>query len=85
MTKQEKVQAIEDLTAQLAVNQNIYLTDVSDLDALTTSNLRRACFKAGVKLTVVKNTLLTKAMEASDKDFGDLTGVLKGNTAMMFS
>jgi large subunit ribosomal protein L10 len=85
MTKQEKVQAIEDLTAQLAENQNIYLTDVSDLDALTTSNLRRACFKAGVKLTVVKNTLLTKAMGASDKDFGDLTGVLKGNTAMMFS
>tara|TARA_Y100001935_G_C17230378_1_gene470077 strand:- start:40 stop:561 length:522 start_codon:yes stop_codon:yes gene_type:complete len=85
MTKQEKVQAIEDLTAQLAENQNIYLTDVSDLDALTTSNLRRACFKAGVKLTVVKNTLLAKAMEASDKDFGDLTGVLKGNTAMMFA
>ena len=85
MTKQEKVQAIEDLTAKLAENQNIYLTDVSDLDALTTSSLRRACFKAGVKLTVVKNTLLAKAMEASDKDFGDLTGVLKGNTAMMFS
>ena len=85
MTKQEKVKAIEDLKAQLAENQNIYLTDVSDLDALTTSNLRRACFKAGVKLTVVKNTLLAKAMEASDKDFGDLTGVLKGNTAMMFS
>ena len=85
MTKKEKIQAIEDLTSQLAENQNIYLTDVSDLDALTTSSLRRACFKAGVKLTVVKNTLLAKAMEASDKDFGDLTGVLKGNTAMMFS
>jgi large subunit ribosomal protein L10 len=85
MTKQEKVKAIEDLTAQLAENQNIYLTDVSDLDALTTSNLRRACFKAGIKLTVVKNTLLAKAMEASEKDFGDLTGVLKGNTAMMLS
>ena len=65
MTKQEKVKAIENLTAQLAENQNIYLTDVSDLDAFTTSNLRRACFKAGVKLTVVKNTLLAKAMEAS--------------------
>jgi large subunit ribosomal protein L10 len=47
--------------------------------------LRRACFKAGIELTVVKNTLLAKAMEASDKNFGDLTDVLKGNTAMMFS
>ena len=85
MNKEDKIQAIDDLTEKLAENQNIYLTDVSDLDASTTSNLRRACFKAGVKLTVVKNTLLAKAMEASDKEFGDLTGVLKGNTAMMFS
>ncbi len=51
----------------------------------TTSNLRRACFKANVKLAVVKNTLLEKAMEASDKDFGDLPSVLKGNTSVMYS
>ena len=85
MTREEKAQAIENLTAQLGDSTNIYLTDVSGLDAAKTSNLRRACFKAGIELTVVKNTLLAKAMEASDKDFGDLTGVLKGNTAMMFS
>jgi large subunit ribosomal protein L10 len=47
--------------------------------------LRRACFKANIKLEVVKNTLLSKAMEASDKDFEDLSLVLVGNTAMMFS
>jgi large subunit ribosomal protein L10 len=85
MTREQKAQAIENLTAQLGDSTNIYLTDVSGLDAAKTSNLRRACFKAGIELTVVKNTLLAKAMEASDKDFGDLTGVLKGNTAMMFS
>ena len=85
MTREEKAQAIENLAAQLGDSTNIYLTDVSGLDAAKTSNLRRACFKAGIELTVVKNTLLAKAMEASDKDFGDLTGVLKGNTAMMFS
>ena len=78
-------QAIENLTAQLGDSTNIYLTDVSGLDATKTSNLRRACFKAGIELTVVKTTLWAKAMEASEKDFGDLTGVLKGNTAMMFS
>ena len=62
MTKQEKMQAIEELTAQLAENQNIYLTDVSDLDALTTSSLRRACFKAGVKpVSYTHLTLPTKA------------------------
>jgi large subunit ribosomal protein L10 len=85
MTREEKAKAIEVLTTQLAENSNIYLADISGLDALTTSNLRRACFKAGIKLTVVKNTLLAKAMETSDRDFGDLKTILKGNTSLMFS
>jgi large subunit ribosomal protein L10 len=55
------------------------------LDADTTSNLRRACFKANIRLSVVKNTLLAKAMEASEKDFGELPEILKGNTSLMFS
>ena len=85
MTREEKATVIEDLTAQLAENANIYLADISGLDAVATSNLRRACFKANIKLAVVKNTLLAKAMEASLKEFGELPGVLKGNTSMMFS
>ena len=85
MTREEKSQVIETLTAQLADNANIYLADISGLDAGNTSNLRRACFKAGVQLAVVKNTLLKKAMESSEKDFGELTGILKGNTSLMFS
>ena len=83
MTREEKSQVIQDLTAKLADTSTIYLADISGLDATTTSNLRRACFKANVQLSVVKNTLLAKAMEASDKDFGDLTSVLKGNTSML--
>ncbi len=83
MTREEKSLVIEQLTAQLADNTTIYLADISGLDATATSNLRRACFKAGVKLNVVKNTLLAKAMESSDKDFGDLSSVLKGNTSLM--
>ncbi|MDX1271745.1 50S ribosomal protein L10 [Bizionia paragorgiae] len=85
MTREEKSQVIEELTAQLAENANIYLADISGLNAANTSNLRRACFKANVKLAVVKNTLLEKAMEASDRDFGDLPSTLKGNTSVMYS
>ena len=85
MTREEKSQVIQDLTQTLADNNNIYLADISGLNAETTSNLRRACFKAGVKLSVVKNTLLAKAMEASDKDFGELPSVLKGNTSLMLA
>jgi large subunit ribosomal protein L10 len=85
MTREEKSQVIEELTAQLASNTNIYLADISGLNAGSTSDLRRACFKANVKLAVVKNTLLEKAMEASEKDFGDLPSILKGNTSVMYS
>ena len=85
MTREEKSQVIEDLTGKLTENNVIYLADISGLNASDTSNLRRACFKANVKLAVVKNTLLAKAMESSDKDFGELPAVLKGNTSMMFS
>ncbi len=85
MTREEKSKVIENLTAELSENPIIYLTDISSLNANSTSNLRRACFKAGVKLEVVKNTLLAKAMESSDKDFGDLSQTLVGNTSIMFS
>lgn len=85
MTREEKSTVIKDLTAQLANSTTIYLADISGLNAQATSDLRRACFKANIKLAVVKNTLLYKAMEASDKDFGDLPSTLKGNTSIMLS
>ncbi len=85
MTREEKATVIQDLTAQLAEAPVIYLADISGLNATATSDLRRACFKANIKLAVVKNTLLAKAMEASDKEFGELPEVLKGNTSLMIS
>ena len=85
MTREEKSQVIEVLTAQLTEGNIIYLADISGLNALDTSNLRRACFKANVKLAVVKNSLLEKAMEKSDKEFGELPETLKGNTSLMIA
>uniref|UniRef100_UPI00404B9D23 50S ribosomal protein L10 n=1 Tax=Flavobacterium sp. TaxID=239 RepID=UPI00404B9D23 len=85
MTREEKSIAIEDLTARLAGVNVVYLADISGLNAETTSNLRRACFKANIKLEVVKNTLLEKAMAASTSNFGELPSILKGNTSMFLS
>ena len=85
MTREEKSRVIEDLAGKLTDNNIIYLADISGLNAMQTSNLRRACFKANVNLAVVKNTLLAKAMEKADKDFGDLPETLKGNTSLMIS
>ena len=85
MTREEKSQVIGTLTAELSEAKTLYLTDTAGLNAKDTTALRRACFKAGIRLSVVKNTLLSKAMDASDKEFGDLKEVLKGNTSLMFS
>ena len=85
MTREEKSIAIEDLTAQLAGTNIVYVADISGLNAETTSSLRRACFKAGIKLEVVKNTLLVKAMEASENNYGELPETLKGNTSIFFA
>ncbi|KOS07901.1 50S ribosomal protein L10 [Flavobacterium akiainvivens] len=85
MTKEQKSKVIEDLTAQLAASNVVYIADISGLNAETTSNLRRACFKEGIKLEVVKNTLLEKAMENVENNYSDLPSILKGNTAILIA
>ena len=85
MTREEKTNMINSIKSELDSNPNIYLTDCSGLNADSNSKLRRACFKSNIKMSVVKNTLLEKAMDEVEKDFGDLKSVLKGNTALMYS
>ncbi len=85
MKKEEKGQLIDLLAKELQDNSIFYLTDISGLNAEQTSILRRMCFSKGVKLSVVKNTLLKKAMVKVEKDFDELYDVLKGNTALMLT
>lgn len=85
MRKEEKKELIDTLTQQLTENNNFYITDISYLNAEDTSMLRRLSFKNGIRLVMVKNTLLKKAMENVDKDFSELYSTLVGNTAIMFS
>ena len=84
MTKQDKASMIAELQGVLDSSKIIYLADIEGLDAVNSTELRRACFKSNVTLRVVKNTLLKKAMEnVEDKNFEELYGSLKGNTALM--
>ena len=71
MNKEQKIQIVNNLTNSLTESKNIYFTEVSGLDAGQTSKLRRMCFDKNVNLSVVKNTLLRKAMDACEKDFSD--------------
>ena len=86
MKKEEKQLMIDDLSKSLDENNIIYITDISSLDASATSALRRQCFAKNIKLSVVKNTLLKKAMEnVQGKDFKELYDILPGPTAIMLS
>jgi large subunit ribosomal protein L10 len=85
MKKEEKNQVVEALADQLNTNNHFYIADISELNAEDTSALRRLCFKREVTLTVVKNTLLKRAMEKTDKDLEELYDILKGPTSIMFA
>jgi len=85
MKKEVKDTIIVELGEKLKQYPHFYLVDISGLNAKDTSDLRRKCFKNEIKLTVVKNTLLKKAFEASEIDFEPLYCALKGNTAVMFT
>jgi len=85
MKKEVKDTIIVELGEKLKEYPHFYLVDVTGLNAEATSNLRRKCFKSEIKMVVVKNKLLHKALEASDVDFEPMYGSLKGNTAVMFT
>lgn len=84
MKKEAKDTIIVELGQKLKEYPHFYLVDVTGMNAEATSNLRRKCFKQQIKMVVVKNTLLHKALEASEIDFSELYGALKGNTAVLF-
>ena len=83
MKKENKVKVIAQLGEVLKEYPHFYLVDVTAMDAAATNAMRAKCFKAGVKLLVVKNTLLNKAFEASEVDFSPLYPCLKGTTALL--
>ena len=85
MRKEDKALIIGQLGEQLKEYVHFYLVDVTGMNAAATSDLRRKCFGAGIKMVVVKNTLLEKAFDASEVDFSPLYGSLKGTTAVFFT
>lgn len=83
MRKEEKAVIIANITETLKEYSCFYLVETNGLDAEKTSALRRACSKADVKMVVVKNTLLHKALESLEGDYSELYGSLKGSTTLM--
>ncbi len=85
MRKEDKKAIIAQLGTYLQDYPHFYLVDVEGMNSEYTSSIRRKCFQQEIKMVVMKNTLLHKALEASEVDFSALYGVLKGTTAVMFT
>ncbi len=86
MTKGEKNAAIEELKEVFANQSHFYITDYSTLTVAQISDLRRICFDKNVKIKVLKNTLVRKALEqVSETAYEGLYDSLKGPTAIMFT
>lgn len=85
MRREEKGAIIESLTETLKQYSHFYLTDTAALNAEDTSTLRRKCFESDIKLIVVKNALLKRALDQSEANFEELYPVLKGTTSIMFT
>lgn len=84
MRKEDKSTIIEQIAATVKEYGHFYLVDTTAMNAADTSALRRECYKAEIKLMVVKNSLLHKALESIEGDFSPLYGSMKGTTAVMF-
>jgi large subunit ribosomal protein L10 len=85
MNKEEKHDLVLALAEQMKEYGNFYITDTSDLTVAKINAIRRQCFESDIKMQVTKNSLIKKAMDAVGGDFGDIHGVLKGSSSIMFS
>ena len=83
MKKEDKATVIAQIAETIKSYSGFYLVETAGLDAEKTSAFRRACFGADVKLMVVKNTLLHKALESLEGDYSELYPALKGSTSLM--
>ena len=84
MRKEDKAIVIEQLGEKIKEYAHFYIVDVTGLNSEQTSALRRKCFEKEIKMIVVKNNLLVKALDAQEVDFSPLYGSMKGMTAVMF-
>lgn len=85
MKKEDKTLIIEEIKKALTEYPAFYLVETAGLNAEKTSELRRACFKADIKLMVVKNSLLHRAFEELDADYSQLYSALHESTSLMLT
>ncbi|MEL6193693.1 MAG: 50S ribosomal protein L10 [Bacteroidota bacterium] len=85
MTKQEKIAFVDELTEDFKTFPNFYITDAGGLTVAEMHELRKLCFEKNIKLKVIKNTLIRKALEKLDGDYSELFDSLKQQSSVFFT
>ena len=85
MKKEDKALIIKKIEETIGQYGCFYLVETAGLDAEKTSALRRKCFESDIKLLVVKNSLLKKALENLEDDYSELYSAMKESTSLMCS
>ena len=85
MKREEKAQIVNSVIEDIQNSSHFYVADTSGLNAEDTLMLRRKCFENDLKLKVVKNTLLKRALDEVDIDAEELYEVLHGPTSIILT
>jgi large subunit ribosomal protein L10 len=85
MKKEDKINILDQLTENFKQYKNLVFADVSDLTVAQTTDLRKLCFKHGIKLQVSKNTFIKKALERINVEDEMLYNALKGPSSVMYA
>jgi large subunit ribosomal protein L10 len=85
MKKEEKFDIVDQLTESFSQNKSLYFTDVSAMTVAQTTELRKLCYKHGIKLRVSKNTFIIKALERVNIQDEELLEALRGPSSIMYS
>ena len=82
MNRSEKATVIERLKTELDGVPSIVVADFQGLDVGSVNDLRDKFREIGVQYAVVKNTLMRKAVEGTDRE--TITPLFKGNSAIAY-
>jgi large subunit ribosomal protein L10 len=83
MRKEDKALIIAEIKQILSAYNTIYVADISGLTVAKSNELRRQCYKKGIKLKMVKNTFLKKSFEQLERDYSEMYPALRGTSAIM--
>jgi large subunit ribosomal protein L10 len=85
MTKEQKYQLVEELVEKFKTYPNFYITDAGGLSVAEVNNLRKECFDSNIPMTMIKNTLIRKALETLEGDYSEVFDALKQPSSVFFA